>query len=147
MANYRNILAAVDLDDESNVVIYKATELGELYSAPVSIVHVIEPVGYAYGGDIPLDLTEVQEQLHQHARQRLEVIGKQFDISEDRIHVIIGRPDTEIHRLAEDNRFDLVVLGSHGRHGLQLLAGSTSSGVLHGASCDILAVRLHKKQD
>ncbi|PIE44330.1 MAG: universal stress protein UspA [Gammaproteobacteria bacterium] len=145
MAYYRNILAAVDLNDESNVVIYKATELGNLYSAPVSIVHVIEPLGYAYGGDIPVDLTEVQQQLQEHAKQQLIAIGKQFDISENCIHIIIGRPDTEIHRLAEEKNFDLVVVGSHGRHGLQLLMGSTSSGVLHGASCDILAVRLHKE--
>ena len=37
---------------------------------------------------------------------------------------------------------DLIVVGSHGRHGLALLLGSTASGVLHGAPCDVLAVRV-----
>ncbi|MEO1899758.1 MAG: universal stress protein, partial [Methylococcales bacterium] len=37
---------------------------------------------------------------------------------------------------------DLIVVGSHGRHGLALLLGSTANGVLHHAVCDVLAVRL-----
>jgi universal stress protein A len=48
----------------------------------------------------------------------------------------------EIHRLARELRCDLVVVGSHGRHGLALLLGSTANDVLHGAQCDVLAVRL-----
>ena len=37
---------------------------------------------------------------------------------------------------------DVIVVGSHGRHGLALLLGSTANGVLHGATCDVLAVRV-----
>ncbi|BBI62758.1 hypothetical protein HSBAA_40640 [Vreelandella sulfidaeris] len=54
-------------------------------------------------------------------------------------------PDTEIHRFAEEHGVDLIVVGSHGRHGFALLLGSTSTGVLHGAQCDVLAVRVGKK--
>ena len=39
---------------------------------------------------------------------------------------------------------DLIVVGSHGRHGLALLLGSTANDVLHGAPCDVLAVHLKK---
>jgi universal stress protein A len=35
-----------------------------------------------------------------------------------------------------------VVVGSHGRHGLALLLGSTANGVLHGSPTDVLAVRV-----
>ena len=44
--------------------------------------------------------------------------------------------------LAEQLDVDLIVVGSHGRYGLALLMGSTANGVLHGASCDVLAVRV-----
>jgi len=37
-----------------------------------------------------------------------------------------------------------IVVGSHGRHGLALLLGSTANDILHGAPCDVLAVRLKK---
>ena len=39
------------------------------------------------------------------------------------------------------------MVGSHGRHGLALLLGSTANDVLHGAPCDVLAVRLKTKAD
>jgi universal stress protein A len=38
---------------------------------------------------------------------------------------------------------DLIVIGTHGRHGLGLLLGSTANGVLHGVKRDVLAVRVH----
>ncbi len=49
-------------------------------------------------------------------------------------------------QFAKQDNIDLIVVGSHGRHGLALLLGSTANGVLHGANCDVLAVRV-KEQD
>ena len=54
----------------------------------------------------------------------------------------MGSPKTEIVRVANENKVDLIIVGSHGRHGLALLLGSTANGVLHHATCDVLAVRL-----
>jgi universal stress protein A len=47
-----------------------------------------------------------------------------------------------MHSMAKDQDIDLIVVGSHGRHGLALIFGSTSNSVLHGATCDVLAVRI-----
>ncbi|MFD2228817.1 universal stress protein [Alkalimarinus sediminis] len=143
MTEYKKILAAIDLTEESDQVIERARSLANLYNCSLDIVHVIEPLGYAYGGDIPMDLTEVQQQLEDHAKHYLVEAGKTYQVAVDQQHVIIGRPETEIHRLSEDSNFDLVVVGSHGRHGIQLLLGSTANGILHGAKCDVLAVRIH----
>jgi universal stress protein A len=60
----------------------------------------------------------------------------------ERQHLIFGRPESEIQRTAQSVGADVIVVGSHGRHGLALLLGSTANGVLHGASCDVLAVRV-----
>ena len=46
--------------------------------------------------------------------------------------------------LAEELKADLIVVGSHGRHGLALIMGSTANGVLHGAKRDVLAVRVYE---
>jgi universal stress protein A len=54
-----------------------------------------------------------------------------------------GAPKQEIVRVADDEKAELIVIGSHGRHGLQLLLGSTANGVLHLAKCDVLAVRVN----
>ena len=52
-----------------------------------------------------------------------------------------GRVSSEVLFYAEQNNVDLIVKGSHGRHGLELLLGSIANAILHGAKCDVLAVR------
>ena len=140
MALYQQVLVAVDLTAESRQILDKAIQVaGE---AEVHLVHVIEPLAYAYGGDIPMDLSEVQNQLQQQAAQQLTQLAQSCSLSNDNQHVLIGQPTGEIHRLAEEKNVDLIVVGSHGRQGLALLLGSTANGVLHGVKCDVLAVRV-----
>lgn len=143
MALYNNILVALDLTEESNQILERATRLGE--GAKISLVHVIEPLAYAYGGDIPMDLSEVQNQLQQQAGEQLAKLGKSIGVAPEDQYVVIGQPTSEIHRMSEDKDMDLIVVGSHGRQGLALLLGSTANGVLHGTKCDVLAVRVDQK--
>ena len=142
MANYQHILLAVDLSDEASQVAAKGQTLAKLYNAKLSIVHVIEPVSFTYGGDIPLDFSGIQEEIRKQASAQLNKLAQTLDIEEASQHLLMGRPETEIHKLAKDINADLIVVGSHGRHGLALIFGSTANGVLHGASCDVLAVRV-----
>jgi len=143
MAGYKRILVGLDLSEESSQVLDKAGEIGRAFAADLSLAHVIEPLTFAYGGDIPMDLSEVQEQLQTQATEQLRKAAGKLNVPAERQHVVLGQPATEIHRLAEELEADLIVIGSHGRHGLALLLGSTANGVLHGASCDVLAVRVH----
>ena len=142
MADYRRILLAVDLTEECRRVAKRAHALASAADAQLHIAHVIEPLSLAYGGDIPMDLSTVQDQIHEQARSHLTDLAASFGIPETHRHLVFGRPESEIHRIAEEEQMDLIVVGSHGRHGLALLLGSTANGVLHGASCDVLAVRV-----
>ncbi|GGY66590.1 universal stress protein [Marinobacter zhanjiangensis] len=143
MSVYKKILVAIDLTEEAPQVLEKAVEIGKQHDARLLLAHVVEPVGYAYGGDIPMDLSELQDQLDKAAREQLAAYGKQYGIPEDNQIVTVGRPESEIHHLSEDQGVDLVIVGSHGRRGIQLLLGSTANGVLHGAKCDVLALRIN----
>lgn len=143
MSMYSKIMVAIDLTEEAPLVLKKAADLARQHSADLLLAHVVEPVGYAYGGDIPMDLSELQDQLDKAAREQLASYGKEYGISEDNQIVTVGRPESEIHHLCEDRSVDLVVVGSHGRRGIQLLLGSTANGVLHGSKCDVLAVRIN----
>ncbi len=142
MSDYRRILLAVDLTEESNRVAVRATSLARVYDAELHIVHVIEPLSLAYGGDIPMDLSSVQEQIHDQAKSHLAEFAATLGVPVDRQYLIFGRPESEIQRVADAKEADVIVVGSHGRHGLALLLGSTANGVLHGATCDVLAVRV-----
>lgn len=142
MSQYHRILAAIDLTDESNTVLDRAIQLAEQHGAELHLIHVIEIISYAYGGEIPIDITDIQMQVQQHAETKLSSTASALSYPVKQSIVATGNTGTEIHAKAKDLNADLIVIGSHGRHGISLLLGSTANGVLHGAECDILAVRL-----
>ncbi|MCY4471564.1 MAG: universal stress protein [Kistimonas sp.] len=146
MALYKHILVALDLGEESAVVLEKARQIAEQSEARLTLVHVIEPLSLSYGNDIPLDLTSLLDEIVQQAKDRVAQLAEDFSVHVDKKDrcVIYGRPEREVHRMAEESDVDLIVVGSHGRHGLSLVLGSTSTSILHGACCDVLAVRVGK---
>ena len=142
MSNYTKILVAVDLSDESLAVIERATAIATNNGAQLHVIHVIEPLSFAYGGDIPMDFSGIQDEIQQQASSQLKHFGETHKVNSENQHIILGRPDVEVRTKADEIGADLIVIGSHGRHGLALLLGSTANGVLHGACCDVLAVRV-----
>jgi len=143
MANYQHILLALDFSPEADTVLERALELARQNNARLSIIHVVEYTSAMYAGDIPLpeDL-DIDQNLAEQAREKLRALTDQREIPDTTSKVEIGIPKREIVRVAGETQADLIVIGSHGRHGLQLLLGSTANGVLHLAKCDVLAVRV-----
>jgi len=144
--SYSHIIVGVDLSEDCPQVIHKAAALAASCNARLSLAHVLEPIAFAYGGDMPVDLSGVQEQQLQKAEIELGQLAKNTHYPIQQQHVLLGQAAAELHYLAEQESADLIVVGSHGKKGLALLLGSTPNSVLHGASCDVLAV-LVKKQD
>ena len=142
MSNYKAILLATDLSDEGDQVAQKAAAIASAESAALHMIHVIEPLSFAYGGDIPMDFSGIQDEIQSQAEQQMAEFAAKYAIPKENQHIIIGRAENEIHSLSEEINAELIVVGSHGRHGLALLLGSTANGVLHGAPCDVLAVRV-----
>ena len=142
---YQHILIAVDLTDECHPVVERALAIAASSGAKAALVHIVEPMAMAFGGDVPMDLSLLQQQQFDQARERLQSFaGRYPQLGAEQRHLAYGQPRQELHRLAEEQGCDLIVVGSHGRHGLALLLGSTANDVLHGAPCDVLAVRLKK---
>ena len=144
MENYKHILLAVDFSDHCEAIASRAKDMAEKHQAKLSMIHVVDNLPItdaAYGPVIPFDV-DLTEQLMDAAKERLAKLAEQFDVDEDDRWLELGSPKLEIIRIAEENAVDLIVVGSHGRHGLALLLGSTANGVLHHAKCDVLAVRL-----
>lgn len=144
MENYKHILLAVDFYEQDAIVTNRAKDLAEKYQAKLSIVHVVDSIPITdagYGADIPFDL-DLTAELMAAAKKRLTGLAEKLSVPDERLWLEIGSPKQEIIRIAKENAVDLIVVGSHGRHGLALLLGSTANGVLHHALCDVLAVRL-----
>lgn len=143
---YEHALVAVDLTEECDPVIKRARALCDGRNTKLSLVHIVEPMAMAFGGDVPMDLSQLQQQQFDQAKERLDrLIAKYPDLKKENCHLTYGQPRQEIHHLAKEQHCDLIIVGSHGRHGLALLLGSTANDVLHGAPCDVLAVHLVKR--
>lgn len=143
MGGYKHILLAVDFESVE-IVAVRAKALAETYQAALSLIHVVDNMPIpdtGYGLDTALDV-DLTGEIIAAAKQQLSGLANKLGVEETRLWVELGSPKLEITRIAEENQVDLIVVGSHGRHGLALLLGSTANGVLHHAQCDVLAVRL-----
>jgi universal stress protein A len=144
MNDYQSILLAVDLSHDDEQVISKAQRIADQYGSRICVIHVLDNIPMpdtAYGTEIPL-YEGLNDELLNVKKTRLSQIGEGLGLDSSRIRMVWGLPHQEIIRMAEEESTDLIIVGSHGRHGIGLLLGSTSSGVLHHSPCDVLAVRL-----
>jgi len=143
MPSYSHILLAVDFCASADAVAGKALQLSRAFAAKLSLVHVVEFVAVDLSNELVLpQAPEMDQELLQLAEQRLAEFASRLGMAECPCMVVQGNTRREILRIAEQNQVDLIVIGSHGRQGLQLLLGSTANAVLHGAPCDVLAVRV-----
>jgi len=144
MDAYQHILLAVDYSGHNDMVARRAKDLAEKYQARLSIIHVLDNIPMpdtGYGAVISLSEDSGYELLEVE-KDRLMQIGDQLGIATTNRWLIWGVPQQEIVRFAEREQVDLIVAGSHGRHGLALLLGSTANSILHYAGCDVMTIRL-----
>ncbi|MFN2309324.1 MAG: universal stress protein [Gammaproteobacteria bacterium] len=146
MNAYRNILVAVDFGPGHEQVLERAQSLAALDGARLGLVHVVEFLHIDLASELvlPQDV-EIEAQIVATARTKLEQIAARLPTAQPVSQwVELGSTKQEILRVAEEQAADLIVLGSHGRHGLGRLLGATANAVLHGAPCDVLAVRIRE---
>ncbi|WP_455234713.1 universal stress protein [Thiogranum longum] len=143
MAGYSHLLVAVDFSQSTDAVAERATALSTAFDARMSLIHVVEYIQFDLSSELilPQEL-EIEQEMVDASTRRLRELGKKIGVPENQQFVGQGSTRQEILRVAANNDVDLIVIGSHGRHGIQLLLGSTANAVLHGAPCDVLAVRV-----
>lgn len=137
---YRHLLVAVDLTKENDIVVEKAVELAKLFDAKISLVHIIEPLpgyGYAYIG-----VADFESELLSEAKQSIVKLATRFAIDPANCYVEVGPTKSELMGIVLKQHVDCIVTGSHGRHGVAQLLGSTAHAIVHGAPCDVITVRI-----
>lgn len=144
MQQYKHILFATDCSPLAPVVGAHALDMARRYGAKLSLVHVVEEVNISAGYELMPLLPELpDEAITREAQTALARLGEQLGVPEaDRVVVTAISTKEGVIETAKERGVDLIIVGSHGRHGLALLLGSTANAVLHGAPCDVLAVRL-----
>lgn len=143
---YKHILAAVDLSEEAERVLTEAKRVADDHSAKLSVVTVVKPLTQVYGGLDMAAYTQAtvnfEREAQMQAKEQLTELAGKYGVAADSVHAVIGGPSPQIVEAARDQGADLLVIGSHGKHGLGLLLGSTANGVLHHAECDVLTIRM-----
>lgn len=143
MPSYKHILLATDLSSTSDTVVKRAQEIAKNYNAKLSAIHVLEYTPIAYAGEftIPIDIN-VEQLLETNARKALEKLGKKYNINPKNLYLEKGSVKSIVTKLAETLKTDLIVVGTHGHHGIDILLGSHANAILHVAPCDVLVVRI-----
>jgi nucleotide-binding universal stress UspA family protein len=148
---YSRILAATDGSETSELAVEQAARLAKDQNAQLRIVHVIEQsrLAFAAAGPVAIDLEGILEALRkagQAALERGRAIAQRLGVQPD---VAIVGDDAVDDRVAmvlveEARRWkaDLIVLGTHGRRGINhLLMGSVAEAVARVAPAHVLLVR------
>lgn len=142
---YKRVLFATDFDEIGIHAAHKAKKIADENGATLFLVHVVEPVpAYAYPGFA--GFSEVEVSIREQAEKELHELANKLGVDPKDCMVEFGATKHEVLRVAEEKKVDLIVTGSHGKHGLALLLGSTATAILHGADCDVLVVRHSKKK-
>jgi nucleotide-binding universal stress UspA family protein len=131
--NIRTILYATDFSSHSNQAYFHAVALAQAYEAALTIAHVYVPEA---GAD-----DEGRRQRKSELEQ-IRPVNPRISVR----HVLLdGDPADAIIGHAADSRIDMIVMGTHGRTGLdRLLMGSVAERVLRGAHCSVLVVKMPK---
>ncbi|STX28259.1 Universal stress protein UspA [Legionella beliardensis] len=137
---YKRVMFATDFDEVGIKAAQKAKKIADENGADLLLVHVVEPIpAYAYPGFA--GFAEVEISIREQAEKELASLAQMLGIDAAHCMIEYGSTKNEILRVAKEKNIDLIVTGSHGKHGLSLLLGSTANAILHGAECDVLIVR------
>ena len=136
--HYRRIGVAIDYGEMDPKVLSHARMLAKLYSAEITLFHVVEGVSGQIYGKRAFD-DEARTDL-----ERLEAIARKVAETGVEVHAALGfgRVPEQIIRLSQENRIDVLVMGGHGHRGLQdLLFGASISEVRHQLTIPVLVVQ------
>ncbi|NLV22059.1 MAG: universal stress protein [Syntrophomonadaceae bacterium] len=143
---FAKILVPVDGSDVSNKALDTAREMIEEGSArEVTILHVLQPseVMPFNGLNMPVDYPQFYEELNKAAQRILENAEKRVALKEkSRIQLEYGSPVEIICKAAEQEKYDLIIIGNRGLNKFQrVLMGSVSSKVVTLAPCPVLIIK------
>jgi len=144
MSIYKRILVATDFSDINRVAVERASELARQDNCELVLLHVIEhfPMGGGPLSSVFQYNAQPDDALTQHVRARMGELTRtlKYENIKSEFRVTSKSARHEILRFAKVHDIDLIVVAPHGQ-GIIGTLGSTATGVLNNATCDVLAVR------
>jgi len=145
MKDFKNILYATDFSPSSDCAFGHAFSLARKFNAQLTLIHGInEPVDLR-GFYVPhITFDRLEEEIEQGAQKMMDKFCRTHikDYAKVTTIIVPGIPYDEIIKRAEEISADLIVLGTHGRTGLDhVLFGSTAEKVVRKSSVPVMTIR------
>jgi nucleotide-binding universal stress UspA family protein len=140
--SFRKILIAVDSEPIAARAADTGVELAKALSGEVALIHVID-TSLVLGGDTGIAPNELIARAEQEGQRLVAGFRQRLSLPPAALEFVLsGSPADEIVKAAKEWAADLIVIGSHGRGGIQrALLGSVAERVMRNAVCPVLIVR------
>jgi nucleotide-binding universal stress UspA family protein len=140
MLTIHTILHPTDFSERSDYAFCLSCSLAHDYGARLVLLHVIPPPVLVAGGDSVA--SSIIEDFHHQISDKLGRLQSRYPDVHVEHRLAQGDPVTEILRVAQDSKIDMVVMGTHGLTGLKrVVMGSVAEGVASSATCPVVIVR------
>jgi len=150
MKELKKILCAVDFSDMSKIVASYANTFGEKFGSEVIVLYVAPSLTQYVGFHVPpASIETFVGEIVSGAEKKMDVfVQENFEGIQVRGVVKTGYPAEEILDLADSECVDMIVMGTHGRTGIdKILFGSVAEKVVKSSNVPVLTIRPEQKKD
>lgn len=146
MKEFKTILFATDFSESSDHAFDYAFSVAKCFNARLVVLHIINELVDLRGFYVPhISIDKLEEEMEESARKMMDKFIESHAKGYDRVEALVvpGIPYDEILKRGEEEQVDLIVLGTHGRTGLDhVLFGSTAEKVVRKSTIPVMTIRV-----
>jgi nucleotide-binding universal stress UspA family protein len=146
MRAFKSILFATDFSESSDHAFEYAYTVAKCFDAKLLVLHIINELVDLRGFYVPhISIDKLEEEMAESAHKMMEKFIETHAQGYDHLESIVapGIPYDEILKKAEEESVDMIVMGTHGRTGLDhVLFGSTAEKVVRKSEIPVMTIRV-----
>jgi nucleotide-binding universal stress UspA family protein len=141
----KKILVPTDFSETAGNALSQAIYMAKLNKAIIKLIHVVTPVNFTSQNTlIPTSdtfYTTILDQSNQDLKKIAAKIEEANNIGVE-FEVKVGNVSDEICTMADEGKFDIIIMGTHGTSGVkEFFAGSNAYKVVNHAECPVLTIQ------
>ncbi len=138
----KKILVPVDFSEHSEKALLAAKDIAEHRGATLTLLHVMAEPQTSVPYEVYVDWDKLKVDIRKDAERQIEEMAAKVCGGKGATEVRWGEPTSTIAKVAGEDGFDLIVMGTHGRSGLgRLFLGSVAESVIRHSPCPVLVLR------
>ena len=148
MKEFKNILFPIDFSESSKKILPYVLTLSKAFGSTVHLLYVVRDLKYLTNFHVPHpSLTLIENEIAENSQKMMEKVCEEDLQGCPRFvkKILIGDPAHEIIQYGQDEKIDLIIMGTHGRKGLEkALFGSVAEKVVKNSPVPVLTVNPYK---